>query len=181
LFVALLRFEIEALIRKAKAAGDTLTIRLDGGSDTGLGAKMAGLYPVVLFEDYTKDYRRASRNAAGGDASNYRVCYSFDGTEAGYRRSKNVLQAGGTVSVVFDSLPARATRPGGPLPTTWQGFPVFDGDKHDHLSIDPRGQVRGLRFKAARDRQAKIEAAGPFVVPVFFDEIGALTIGGLYI
>ena len=82
---------------------------------------------------------------------NYTLVYSHG---EGIEQSRQVLDHGGAVAVVFD------VRPGEPMPDTWLGFPVVNGDLFDNRHADreifgllPRqGYVVGLSFKAARDR-----------------------------
>lgn len=49
-----------------------------------------------------------------------------------------------------------STRKGEPLPETWHGFRVIDGDESDLRFTDPAGVVVGLRAKG----DAKGEASG---------------------
>ncbi len=53
----------------------------------------------------------------------------------------DILASGGTVAMPFD------TPRGKPLPESWHGFPVIDGDESDERRNDPRGVVVGLRAK----------------------------------
>ncbi len=163
-FRDLLALELEAFRRQCDRNLLQGAVRLDGSSDTGEARHWIGSFPELSFYDYTKGYERAAApRPAGG---NWRICYSFDGTDLGRQKARRVLQSGGNVAVVFDALPARDKRPAAPIPREWEGYPVFDGDAHDYLPADPRGAVRGLRFKAARDRAGSLKAAGAFVEPV---------------
>jgi hypothetical protein len=53
----------------------------------------------------------------------------------------DILASGGTVAMPFD------TPPGKPLPETWHGYAVIDGDESDERRHDPAGVVVGLRAK----------------------------------
>lgn len=53
----------------------------------------------------------------------------------------SILSAGGNVAVPF------TTKRDEPLPATWLGFPVIDGDLSDERRLDPTGVVVGLRAK----------------------------------
>ena len=179
-FRELLDREIAQVIRRcnSKRSPETgkpmrFAFRFDGSSDLGYGRQLARRFPEALFFDYTKSETRAISNARGRHPSNCAQVYSFDGTRAGIDRARRVLAAGGNIAAVFNSLPAIASAAGGyvrapgPLPSYFLGAPVFDGDLHDLLNEDPMmpgGMVRGLRFKAARDRDAMIKAAGGFCV-----------------
>jgi hypothetical protein len=63
-----------------------------------------------------------------------------------------VLAAGGNVAVVFRSPP---------LPATWNGYPVVDGDQTDLRFLDGTNVVVGLKAKGT----AKNDSTG-FVVGV---------------
>jgi len=174
-FRALLKSELEAFQAACEKASLKPAVRLDGGSDTGEAAVWFRNYPKIQFFDYTKSYLRALVHSAWrasrtdgveGKDSNWTVCFSFDGTETGHRNAKRILKAGGTVSVVFNVRPETRHRTADLLPDSWNGFPVFDGDEHDFLPADPIGAVRGLRFKALRDRAGMLKAAGSFVQEV---------------
>lgn len=52
-----------------------------------------------------------------------------------------ILRSGGTVAMPFD------TPKGKPLPETWHGFRVIDGDESDERYRDPAGVIVGLRAK----------------------------------
>jgi hypothetical protein len=54
---------------------------------------------------------------------------------------KAILRSGGNVAMPFD------TARGKPLPESWHGFSVIDGDESDERRLDPRGVVVGLRAK----------------------------------
>mgnify|MGYP005821709343 FL=1 len=158
LWRALLRFELAAFSRYCESRGLQGAVRIDGSSDTGESLKHARDFGSLTFYDYHKVPTRSSDLV--------RLCYSFDGSEQSREHAREVLQAGGNVAVVFDARPKSRSRAADQLPATWEGFPVFDGDVHDFLPADPYGQVRGLHFKAARDRSGSLELAGSFVEPV---------------
>lgn len=102
----------------------------------------------VLFYDYTK---HPYSKRPGSDA--YRLTYSFSGHNADECRA--ALADGRTAAVVFDTPSGEA------LPSEHWGYPVLDGDTHDHRHLDPPGFVIGLRAKG------RLRTAGPnaFVVP----------------
>jgi hypothetical protein len=53
----------------------------------------------------------------------------------------DILASGGTVAMPFD------TPRGKPLPETWHGYAVIDGDESDERRLDPAGVIVGLRAK----------------------------------
>jgi hypothetical protein len=129
-----LRKSIEGLVRKAKREGLTPAIRINGTSDLpGVARQMAKEYPDVQFYDYTKVPRPWQRTA-----ENYHV--TFSRSETNEKDAVEALKHGVDVAVVFD------LKKGEPLPETWKGYPVIDGDKHDLRFLD------------------KHEGKGPFIV-----------------
>jgi hypothetical protein len=47
------------------------------------------------------------------------------------------------------------------LPSTWLGFPVIDGDRHDARFLDPAGVIVGLRAKGL----ARVDTSGFTIRP----------------
>jgi hypothetical protein len=63
--------------------------------------------------------------------------------------------------VVFD------TKRGQPLPSTYKGYTVIDGDKDDLRFLDPKGVIVGLRYKIVPRNGRRMKAAdwgSPFIV-----------------
>jgi len=89
--------------------------------------------PGVVFYDYTKNWARRS-------SPSYRLTYS-----ASERTAESAIVArvgeGENVAVVF------AVRRGCPLPATYLGCRVVDGDASDARHADPTGVIVGLRAK----------------------------------
>lgn len=149
-FFAQLRKDVDATVRAAEREGLLPSIRLNGSSD--LPWEVSGImgdYPAVQFYDYTKIKRRAMASSQVGWPSNYALVFSRSG--ANDADCLDVLKSGGNVAVVFDHK--------APLPATWEGYPVVDGDTHDARFLDVRGVVIGLTAKGA----AKKDRSG-FVV-----------------
>ena len=110
-------------------------VRLDGTSDTGMGAKVAPQFPEIQFYDYTKVIKRAYQDRP----SNYHITLSYSEADADY--AEQVLTAvrdtGINAAVVFrDKIPA-----------TFKGLRVVDGDKDDLRFLDPQGVIVGLKAK----------------------------------
>lgn len=146
---------IEALIRKAKRMGMRPCCRPNGATDIaweGIKCTRNGVefrnvfeaFPEVDFVDYTKNPIRMRRALP----ANYHL--TFSRSETNEADCINVLANGGNVAVVF----------AGDKPTTWQGFPVIDGDEHDLRQLDPKGHVVALSPKGSK---AKRDVSG-FVV-----------------
>ncbi|CAB4195864.1 hypothetical protein UFOVP1287_36 [uncultured Caudovirales phage] len=152
-FLAQLVRELAAHVRRCERRGLRPALRLNGTSDidwqtiafqgVGLLDWIREHHPGVQLYEYTKDPRRAV--AAG-------VVFSrHENNDAATRRA---LARGQTVAVVF------AARRGEPLPATWAGRPVVDGDQHDATFLHPAGTVLGLRAKgpAVGDRSGFVVA-----------------------
>lgn len=142
--------DIAKLCRHADRLGLEPAVRLNGTSDIAwelIAADIIRMFPNVQFYDYTKIAvrARASKTSAGWP-KNYHL--TFSRSETNDAKAESVLETGGTVAVVFDTRKSR------PLPESWHGFPVVDGDLSDLRFLDPAGHVIGLRAKgrAKRDR-----------------------------
>jgi hypothetical protein len=169
-FILQLEKEIKALELRARRAGLRAVVRLNGTTDIEWETAAPGLFekfPRVQFYDYTKDPRRAigapltmGANAAPRipRARNYDLTYSR--AENRDAAAMGVLAAGGRVAVVF------STKRGRPLPRTWKGYPVKDGDRHDLRFLERAGVV-GLRAKgkAKKDTSGFVVDAGALEDP----------------
>jgi len=137
LFMNQLRKDITALVRKAKKQNMIPAIRLNGTSDiewtrTGIMNE----FPDVQFYDYTKVLNRLEKERP----VNYHITFSKN--EANDTECTSALKLGANVAVVF------STKKGEPLPESWNGYPVADGDDTDLRFLDPKGgYVIGLRAK----------------------------------
>jgi hypothetical protein len=132
---------IRSAIKKAKRLGLTPVVRLNGTSDirwenvrSHNGKNIFELFPSVQFYDYTKDFKRTK--ALHGRWSNYHLTFSL--SEGNKKHALELLALGVNVAVVFRDA----------LPTTWEGFEVTSGDKHDLRFLDKKGgYVIGLKAK----------------------------------
>jgi len=117
----------------------TVSFRLNGTSDVHWETVFPGLaVPAAAVRyDYTKDPVRGRAGVVDG----VRYTYSLDKGFAREALARDVLRAGGNVAVVFN------VKPGRPVPATWRGFPVIDGDETDLRHLDPAGHVVALRAK----------------------------------
>jgi hypothetical protein len=141
LFLELLRKDIRALIARAKRQGLTPCVRINGTSDLPwLSLLMAGEFPEIQFYDYSAHIRTWERIRP-----NYHLTFSYKGSNL--EESLLALQNGINVSVVFQ------IKKGHPLPETWQGYPVIDGDLSDLRFTDPKGCIVGLRSKGEARKQ----------------------------
>jgi hypothetical protein len=133
--------ELRRAETRAARKGVPLVCRLNVVSDVPWERRWQGLFeefPGVQFMDYTKDQSRVTHP---GLPANYHLTFSRSETnEADCRR---VLEAGGTVSVVF-------RRP--PFPDSFWGYSVIDGDQDDLRFLDPSGVIVGLKAKGKARR-----------------------------
>ena len=171
-FLAQLEHEINAHVRRARRAGLKPAVRLNGTSDLpwesigltsvrDVGGRPArsivDLFPAVKFYDYTKSANRVHaslRDAWTNWPANYTLTFSWSGKNA--EACAHVLAVGGTVAVPF------STRRGAPLPESFLGAPVADGDVTDLRFLDTPGTIIGLRAKGP----ARHDVSWGFVVSV---------------
>lgn len=141
-FLAQLVKEIEALVRKAEREGLKPAVRLNGSSDIPWervvyqqeNATIMGLFPDVQFYDYTKVTKRALASARGQLPVNYTLTYSATGENDS--ACLGVLEEGGTVAMVFDTVPSE-----------YWSYDVIDGDETDLRFDDGAGVIVGLKAK----------------------------------
>ena len=148
-FMAQLRKDIKALVRKAKKANMTPAIRLNGTSDiewTRFG--LMEEFSDVQFYDYTKVYSRLLDERP----VNYHITFSKN--ESNDEECEKALKLGVNVAAVF------STKKGEMFPKSWKDYFVYDGDDTDVRFEDPKGGfVIGLRAKG----RAKKDLSG-FVI-----------------
>lgn len=142
-FACELRSDLCALERKARRDGMRPAFRPNGTSDLPWESMrrfkwMFTHHPDMQFYDYTKHPKRYLAHLAGRLPENYHL--TFSRSEDNHNTSLRMLEKGGTVAIPF------RVRKGEPLPTTWEGHPVFDADESDFRPMNPPG-VAGLRAK----------------------------------
>jgi hypothetical protein len=143
-FLADLIGELKAFVTKAMKAGLTPAIRLNGTSDIpwervaikgkhvyGEGEEVVfpnlmSLFKTVQFYDYTKITKRAIQ-AGNGVRWPHNYHLTFSKSENNWDDCLTVLNEGGNVAAVFDSLPE-----------TYDNWTVIDGDADD-LRFLPQG------------------------------------------
>jgi len=148
-FVEMLADDIRRLEKRAAKRNLIPCVRLNGTSDIPwermkgrLGFTLPQMFPHVQFYDYTKRPNRMNM------PPNYHLTFSLSETNRVWAMAE--LARGRNVAVVF------ATRKGQPLPETWNGFPVIDGDLSDLRFLDAHSVIVGLRAKG----RAKGESSG---------------------
>lgn len=144
-FASLISKDIEKFIKKSAEDNVIPCVRLNVFSDipwertalkiNGEKTTLIEAYgDKVIFYDYTK-YPFGKRQPTG----KYHLTYSASGTNT--KECREALYEGQTVAAVFD------IKKGEPLPDTWYGHPVINGDKDDLRFLDPAGHVVGLYAK----------------------------------
>ena len=124
-------------------------VRLNGTSDIRWeniivdGKSVMEWYPDIQFYDYTKILGRKVK-----EISNYHLTFSAaDGNDKDVEKA---IEQGYNVATVFGLKKTQ------PMPATYQGLPVFNGDDSDLRFLDPKGVVVGLYAKG----RAKKDTSG---------------------
>ena len=163
-----LYFDIKLAIKQSAKKGLIPVIRLNGTSDLSWekydmipGMNVFECFPDIIFYDYTKVL---GRKVSG--IPNYHLTFSAaDGNDADVAEA---IKQGYNIAVVF------GLKKGTPMPETYLGLPVVNGDESDLRFLDEKGVVVGLyaKGKAKQDMTGfvKYVPAGPSllsrVVPV---------------
>jgi len=140
--------DIQSAIAQSKRLGLTPVFRLNGTSDIAwekytvgdTGLTIFQIFPEVRFYDYTKILGRKFKHIP-----NYTLTFSAaDGNDADV---KQAILEGYNIAVVFGIKKTE------PMPATYMGLPVFNGDESDLRFLDPKGVVVGLyaKGKAKKD------------------------------
>lgn len=155
-FLALLAFEIAALVRKAKSLGMQPGIRLNATSDLpwevrkidvdGTKVLIMDYFSEVEFYDYTKVTKRALAYCNGQMPINYHL--TFSKTEDNDADVIKVLSEGGSVAMVFASKERKDWHSA--MAKFWggEGYPdIINGDEHDFRPADPHNIILALKAK----------------------------------
>jgi hypothetical protein len=160
-FMTLLVKDIELAIKQSAKLGLIPVFRLNGTSDIAWekypvirnGVEFKNIFNAfneVTFYDYTKILGRKIQQL-----DNYSVTFSAaDGNDADVARAMN---DGLNVAVVFGIKKTL------PMPETYNGVSVFNGDESDLRFLDPKGVVVGLYAKG----KAKKDTTGFVKYPTF--------------
>jgi len=150
-FLATLKNDICKAIKQAEKKGLIPVFRLNGTSD--IAWEKYGViqeFPNVQFYDYTKILGRKVNGLA-----NYHLTFSAaDGNDADVLKA---FEQGYNVATVFGIKKSQ------PMPETYEGMPVFNGDDSDLRFLDPKGVVVGLYAKG----KAKKDTSGFVKYPTF--------------
>jgi hypothetical protein len=140
-FLATLKDDIRKAIRQSEKKGLIPVFRLNGTSD--ISWEKYGViqeFPNVQFYDYTKILGRKVNGLA-----NYHLTFSAaDGNDLDVLRA---IKEGYNIATVFGIKKTL------PMPETYNGVSVFNGDDSDLRFLDPKGVVVGLyaKGKAKKD------------------------------
>ena len=144
-FLAQLRAEIHAHVRKAQRKGMIPAVRLNGSSDVlwERWIDMEGEFSHVQFYDYTK-----APLSARTLPNNYHVTFSLSEAPGSMAEAQRWLRAGHNVAIVVRTpeQAAAIVRDG------YAGFPAVDGDESDVRFEDPPGHWVALYAKGAAKR-----------------------------
>ena len=153
-FMAALVKDIELAIKQSKKKDLTPVFRLNGTSDLSFEkyevvrgeqvfANIFEAFPDVQFYDYTKILGRKVNSI-----KNYHLTFSAaDGNDADVTKA---IEQGYNVATVFGLKKTQ------PMPETFNGRPVFNGDESDLRFLDPKNVIVGLYAKG----RAKKDTSG---------------------
>jgi hypothetical protein len=150
LFMNWLVAELKTAQKKAEKDGFGFSVRLNGTSDINWdmylinGESIFDIFPDVQFYDYTKVARRTLN-----DVDNYDLTFSYNGKN--WLISQAILNEGNNVAMIFN------IKKGQPLPKTYKGYKVLDGDLTDYRPDDEKGCIVGLRWKKIADKNSNDE------------------------
>jgi hypothetical protein len=144
--------EVKLAKGRTERKGKEFSVRLNGTSDLNPilfkkdGKNILETFPDVQFYDYTKILNRIE---VAKKHPNYDLTFSFTGHN--WSDCLIALQNNVRVAVIFD------IKAGQPLPETFNGFNVIDGDKYDYRPLDEKNVIVGLRWKNIANKQANNE------------------------
>lgn len=161
-FARMLVEGVKKHMRPARGSGGyEPLVRLNVFSDVPWELVLPGIFDHFSdsqFYDYTKVPGRTP-------PSNYDLTFSYSGVNQTY--VEHELQRGRRVAVVFLLPGTLRTRREAPLPNSFMGYPVVDGDISDVRPRDPAPGVVGLRWKLplGQTKDKRQDTQNAFVVP----------------
>jgi hypothetical protein len=164
-FLSNLSRELRLAVKRAEEKGHQLIARLNVISDINWFAMHPEIFtsnPEIQFMDYTKNHKAYDAFRAGEYPKNYHLTFSRDG-KWNEPKCLEILASGGTCTAVFH-VKYSSNGSKDPLPATYLGFPVFDGDTDDMRFKDPAGHWIGLRAKGKA--RTDVPRVGGFVIPM---------------
>ena len=150
--------EMQHFQRKAAKDNMDFSARLNGTADIDWakifvdGKNIFSLFPETKFYDYTKNPIKFYDLP-----DNYHLTFSYTGRNVAV--CKALLEKGHNIAVVFN------VKKNQPLPETFGGYQVVDGDLTDFRPKDAKGIIIGLRWKRIANKQHEKQVLNsPFVV-----------------
>jgi hypothetical protein len=145
-FMDQLRKDIRSVIKHAKRLGLKPCVRLNGTSDLPwMAMQLCKEFREVMFYDYTANPKPWLRIR-----ENYHITFSLK--EDNLAAAMDAIAHQINVAVVFPN--------DAPMPATWNGIEVIDGDDSDLRFRDGyQGKVIGLKFKETKLRKEEIQAS----------------------
>lgn len=158
-FMVSCRKSIAKLVRRAAKLNLIPCVRVNGTSDLPqLALALAAEFPDVVMYDYSKIPQPWKRTRA-----NYSITFSL--SESNMADAMDAIEHGINVAVAFH------VKRGKPLPTTFMGREVIDGDVSDlrfldKKSADGKGLIVGLRSKGRAKKDTTGFVKHPTFVPL---------------
>lgn len=147
LFRAKLRDDLHKVCRLAQRDDKRAYVRLNVTTDL-VWDDIVREYPSIQFYDYTKIKSRIESALRGKLPTNYWLTASYS-ERMPWSDAQRYLAGGLNLAVCFSTYYRPQIGRIDPLPTSYRGFPVIDGDKHDLRlpEFDGTGAIVGLRYK----------------------------------
>jgi hypothetical protein len=161
MFLRMLRHELSLACKIGKRKTIKVIARLNVLSDIDwarVHPEIIRDFPEITFYGYTKNPAAMERYVSGQYPANFYL--TFSRSETNEDAAIGFLGRGANITVVFNTMYSATGKQ--PLPSTWKGHRVIDGDINDLRFLDPRGVVVGLRAKGLA-RRAENQVNG-FVV-----------------
>ena len=140
-FIVQLKGELANFEKLCAKSGVVPYVRLNVISDIQWELRANGsipqAFPNINFFDYTKVAKRLAKLPA-----NYELMFSYSKAIAYQTQVKVALKTDVPMSVVFY----------GPMPTTFMGKVVVNGDNSDIENLKHKGKIIGLKYKVAKGK-----------------------------
>jgi len=152
-FMALLMFELDKHILRAKKLNMLPAFRADTVSDINLGGHFVFMYPELYLYDYTASIDRALQWKKESHLVKNRY-FTFSAKEDNWSACVKALKAGINVAV-----PIKYEKSEG-IPKSFKGFLTFDADLHDARFLDPQEDIGRIAVLYPKGPKAKKDSSG---------------------
>jgi len=140
-FIAQLKQELVNFEKLCAKNGVVPYVRLNVISDVqwelATNGAIPQAFPNINFFDYTKVAKRLAKLPR-----NYKLMFSYSKAPAYQKQVQLALKTDVPMSVVFY----------GPMPTTFMGKVVVNGDNSDIENLKHKGKIIGLKYKVAKGK-----------------------------